>query len=171
EFPVVFITGLNDGLLPHSRSFDDPEAMQEERRLFYVGLTRAKEGLFLSYSQSRSAYGFNEAALPSRYLDDIPYDMLDELKPARKTRSAAPARSNRMERWESDRGSSRSQAQKDAAIQPRFSAGMRVEHPTWGEGMVLNSRIQGGDEIIDVFFAGVGLKHLAASLARLEIKT
>lgn len=171
EFPVVFITGLNDGLLPHSRSFDDPEAMQEERRLFYVGLTRAKEGLFLSYSQSRSAYGFNEAALPSRYLDDIPYDMLDELKPARKTRSAAPARSSRMERWESDRGSSRSQAQKDAAIQPRFSAGMRVEHPTWGEGMVLNSRIQGGDEIIDVFFAGVGLKHLAASLARLEIKT
>ncbi len=79
EFPVVFITGLNDGLLPHSRSFEDPEAMQEERRLFYVGITRAKDALFLTHSQNRSAYGFGEPVSPSRYLDDIPYNLIDEI--------------------------------------------------------------------------------------------
>ncbi len=71
EFPVVFITGLNDGLLPHSRSFDDPEAMQEERRLFYVGITRAKDQLFLTFSQNRSAYGYGDPCrtfpLPGRH--------------------------------------------------------------------------------------------------------
>ncbi len=87
EFPVVFITGLNDGTLPHSRSFDDPEAMQEERRLFYVGITRAKDHLYLTLAQNRSSFGYGEPAAPSRYLDDIPYDLIDESKPARPQRS------------------------------------------------------------------------------------
>jgi len=171
EFPIVFITGLNDGLLPHSRSFEDPEAMQEERRLFYVGITRAKDGLFLTYSQNRSAYGYSESVSPSRYLEDIPRNLFDELQPSRKSRSAFPAGSRPTERWESSRLGAPSQERQNPVIQPQFSAGMRVKHPAWGEGMVLNSRIQDDDEIIDVFFAGVGLKHLAASLARLEIMT
>ncbi|MCC7130042.1 MAG: hypothetical protein B6D39_05635 [Anaerolineae bacterium UTCFX2] len=171
EFPIVFITGLNDGLLPHSRSFEDPEAMQEERRLFYVGITRAKDGLFLTYSQNRSAYGYSELVSPSRYLDDIPHNLLDELQPSHKSRSAFPDGSRPAERWESSRLGAPSQERQNPVIQPQFSAGMRVKHPAWGEGMVLNSRIQDDDEIIDVFFAGVGLKHLAASLARLEIMT
>lgn len=74
-------------------------------------------------------------------------------------------------RWERSRLDSPSQDRQNTVMQPKFSAGMRVKHPAWGEGMVLNSRIQDDDEIIDVFFAGVGLKHLAASLARLEIMT
>lgn len=171
EFPIVFITGLNDGLLPHSRSFEDPEAMQEERRLFYVGITRAKDGLFLTYSQNRSAYGYSEPVIPSRYLDDIPYNLLDELQPSRKSRGAFMAGSGVAKRWERSRLDSPSQDRQNTVMQPKFSAGMRVKHPAWGEGMVLNSRIQDDDEIIDVFFAGVGLKHLAASLARLEIMT
>ena len=159
EFPIVFIVGLNDGVLPHSRSFEDPEAMQEERRLLYVGITRAKDRLYLLYSQNRSLFGFSEPASPSRYLDDIPPQLLDGNEPAlvRKPSTAAD------DRWEKP-------TQATSVLQPQFTPGMHVFHPVWQEGMVLNSRIQDGDELVDVFFKDVGLKHLLASLARLEIK-
>ncbi|MEW6093034.1 MAG: UvrD-helicase domain-containing protein, partial [Chloroflexota bacterium] len=76
EFGTVFIVGLDDGILPHSRSFDDPEAMEEERRLFYVGITRAKDRLYLLRALRRGGRGYGEETLPSRYLDDIPADLL-----------------------------------------------------------------------------------------------
>jgi DNA helicase-2/ATP-dependent DNA helicase PcrA len=163
EFPVVFIVGLNDGTLPHSRSFDDPDGMQEERRLLYVGITRAKDRLYLVYSQNRSLYGYSEPIQPSRYLEDIPSQLLDETQPARSggryRRTASTS-----ERWGD------SPAPKAPAVQSRFHAGLRVMHNVWGEGMVLNSRLQDDDEIVDVFFENVGLKRVAASLAKLEIK-
>lgn len=81
EFPVVFITGLEEGLLPHSRSFDEPEGMAEERRLMYVGLTRAEDELFLSYAFRRTIYGRSEASLPSRFLEDIPASLVDGMSP------------------------------------------------------------------------------------------
>jgi len=77
EFSCVFITGLNDGTLPHSRSFEDSEAMQEERRLLYVGITRARNRLYLIYSQNRSAFGYAEPSDPSRFLGDIPDQLMD----------------------------------------------------------------------------------------------
>jgi DNA helicase-2/ATP-dependent DNA helicase PcrA len=167
EFPIVLITGLNDGTLPHSRSFDDPEAMLEERRLFYVGITRAKDRLFLTCSQNRSAYGYAEPVTSSRFLDDIPYELLDEAQPARARQRPAGRAESRLERWSMP---ARAPAASPAAVQPRFRPGMRVQHPTWGEGMVLNTNIQDSDEIVDVHFIDVGLKRLVASLARLEIK-
>ena len=165
EFPVVFIAGLNDGTLPHSRSFDDPEAMMEERRLFYVGITRAKNHLYLLHAQNRSAFGSAEPAIPSRYLEDIPPDMLDGSQPSRTRRRVGSPGSYRPERWEASPGAAA------PVIQPRYRPGMRVIHPVWGEGMVLNSRLQDDDEVVDVFFKELGLKRLAASLANLEIKT
>jgi DNA helicase-2/ATP-dependent DNA helicase PcrA len=172
EFSIVFITGLNDGLLPHSRSFEDPEAMQEERRLFYVGITRAKDQLFLTYSQNRSAYGYEEPMSPSRYLDDVPYDLIDELQASGLSRRSSHPVSSPAERWESGgkNGLKARRKEAQAGLERQYAPGMRVEHPVWGEGMVLNSRLQDEDEIVDVFFAAVGLKHLAASLAKLEIK-
>jgi DNA helicase-2/ATP-dependent DNA helicase PcrA len=168
EFPIVFITGLNDGTLPHSRSFDDSEAMMEERRLLYVGITRAKDRIFLSYAQNRSAYGYSEPVEPSRYLEDIPYDLIDEMQPSRSRRHAAPNTLYQPERWQiSETGATETQT----TPQQRYHPGMHVEHSTWGEGMVLNSRLQADDEIVDVFFEGLGLKKLAASLAGLKIKT
>jgi DNA helicase-2/ATP-dependent DNA helicase PcrA len=167
EFPTVFITGLNDGTLPHSRSFDDPEAMMEERRLLYVGITRAKDRLYLTCAQNRNAYGYSEPATPSRYLDDIPYQLLDEEQPLRSARKPSPRVSYRPERWQSNGAASTDQK---LALQQRYTAGMHVLHPTWGDGLVLNSRLQDDDEVVDVFFEGVGLKRLAASLARLEIR-
>ena len=166
EFPVVFIVGLNDSVLPHSRSFDDPEEMMEERRLLYVGITRAKDRLYLLYSQNRSMYGYSELAEPSRFLNDLPEEMIDNAQPARSSRRRS-AGVGRVERWpDTQAGSERSAA---PIIELRFHPGMRVNHPTWNEGMVLNSRIQDDDEIVDIFFEEVGLKRVAASLARLDI--
>src|SRR4030067_1729658 len=78
ESRVVFIVGMNEGTLPHSRSFDDPEAMQEERRLLYVGITRAKDRLYLVYAQNRSAFGYPEPVDPSHFLLNIPDQLIDE---------------------------------------------------------------------------------------------
>ena len=165
EFPVVFIAGLNEGTLPHSRSFDDPEAMQEERRLLYVGVTRAKDRLFLVYAQNRSAFGYPEPVDPSRFLSDIPDHLLDETS---SMRTATPSRLDsyhlKTTRWESKRyGGSQGAAQK-------YFPGTHVLHPVWGDGMVLNSRIQDDDEIVDIFFENVGMKRVAASLANLKKK-
>ncbi len=162
EFPVVFIVGLNEGTLPHSRSFDDPEGMQEERRLLYVGITRAKNRLYLTYSQNRSLYGYSEPIEPSRYLEDIPSHLVDERQPVRSGRRAG------REPYSSQRWKAPSPAKK-ASIEQRYHPGLRVMHNVWGEGMVLNSRIQDDDEIVDIFFEKVGLKRVAASLANLEV--
>jgi DNA helicase-2/ATP-dependent DNA helicase PcrA len=167
EFPVVFITGLNDGMLPHSRSFEDPEAMMEERRLLYVGITRAKDRLYLLYTQSRSAYGYTEPVEPSRFLWDIPDGLLTATTTFQAPRRTAAQVSYRPERWKPvETVETVSQAQ----LEPSYQPGTRVQHPAWGEGMVLNSRLQGDDEIVDIFFQDVGLKRVMASLAQLEIK-
>ena len=90
EFGSVFIVGLDDGILPHSRSFDEPEAMEEERRLFYVGITRAKDRLYLLRAQRRGGRGYGEETIPSRYLDDIPAPLLNGKAAAVKFAAADP---------------------------------------------------------------------------------
>ena len=165
EYPLVFIVGLNEGTLPHSRSFDDPESMQEERRLLYVGITRAKDCLYLIYAQNRSAFGYPEPAEPSRFLSDIPEHLLNETA---SMRLRHPSRLSSLDsintRWESKRTESgRSNTQK-------YRPGAHVQHPVWGDGMVLSSRIQDDDEIVDIFFENIGMKRVAASLANLKTK-
>jgi DNA helicase II / ATP-dependent DNA helicase PcrA len=158
EFGTVFIIGLDDGIMPHSRSFDDPESMEEERRLFYVGITRAEDRLYLLRALRRGGRGFAEETIPSRYLEDIPSELLSG-----KARAA----------HRSERSSTPSWLRADAApapvIESRYRAGMRVKHASWGEGIVLNSRLQDNDETVDVVFESVGIKRLAASLANLTI--
>lgn len=165
EFTNVFITGLIDGVLPHSRSFDDPEAMLEERRLFYVGITRAKDLLYLVHPQNRSAYGYQEPVEPSRYLWDIPNGLLADSIPDLSTRQIMKITS-KPGRWEPGLAHLGQQS-----TSPRYFAGMIVIHPAWGEGMVLNSRYLDGDEIVDIQFEQLGLKRVVASLANLEIKS
>jgi len=163
EFGAVFIVGLDDGLLPHSRSFDEPEAMEEERRLFYVGITRAKDRLYLLRALRRGGRGYAEETIPSRFLEDIPPGLLSGK--ARTGRRSAYSSSPAWLRPDPLTGSTGSATFKEA----QFRAGMRVKHPTWGEGIVLNSRLQDNDETVDVVFESVGIKRLAASLANLVI--
>ena len=165
EYPVVFIAGMNEGTLPHSRSFDDVEAMQEERRLLYVGITRAKDRLYLVYAQNRSAYGYPDPVQPSRFLDDIPEELLDDTSTYRVLRpTTLTSFDAKTIQWESRRPGS------ERAVTQKYQAGAHVEHPVWGDGMVLSSRIQDDDEIVDIFFENVGMKRVAASLANLKMK-
>jgi len=161
EFQTVFIVGLNDGTLPHVRSFDDPEGLEEERRLFYVGITRAKDRLYLVLPLNRSSFGYSEPVDESRFLRDIPDELIQDSD--RSKRQSRITRSGVL-RWE---GRDKTDT---IAVDPQYQAGATVLHPVWGEGLVLNSRLQDDDEIVDVFFAGEGLKRLAASLANLELK-
>ncbi|HSQ27708.1 MAG TPA: UvrD-helicase domain-containing protein [Anaerolineales bacterium] len=172
EFPSVMIIGLNEGTLPHSRSFEEPEAMMEERRLLYVGITRAKDNLILVHAQNRSMYGYTEPVEPSRYLKDIPPELLQTSQPVRVYHrnsfpdlSAATAR-NSPEKWTN----TPQKSQPDVPVEQRFSPGDKIQHPSWGDGMVLNSRIQDGDEIVDIFFEELGLKRVMASIANLILK-
>jgi DNA helicase-2/ATP-dependent DNA helicase PcrA len=160
EFGVVFLVGLDDGILPHSRSFDQPESMEEERRLFYVGITRAKDKLYLIRAIQRGGRGAAEETYPSRFLDDIPVDLL-----VGRTRTGRSIRG----RMPDTQWSLPSRPQTAAVVEKKFRAGTHVRHQVWGEGIVLDSRIQDDDEIVDVVFESVGIKRLAASLANLKI--
>lgn len=166
EFPVVFIIGMDEGLLPHIRSFDEPEEMAEERRLFYVGVTRTKNRLFLVRAQRRSSYGNYEDNLPSRFLKDIP----DHLLNGKVKRSASRSTdSNSWGRWDRTSRSISTESHPLPIVQQKYKPGMRVRNDRWGEGMVIDSRIQDGEETIDVAFESVGFKRLLAALASLEI--
>jgi DNA helicase II / ATP-dependent DNA helicase PcrA len=160
EFGAVFIVGLDDGILPHSRSFDEPEGMEEERRLFYVGITRAKDKLYLIRAIQRGGRGAAEETYPSRFLDDVPADLLiGKSRTGRSIHGRAPETL-----W-----SGYARPQSASIVEVKYRAGTHVRHSVWGEGIVLDSRIQDNDEIVDVVFESVGIKRLSASLANLQI--
>ncbi len=155
EFPVVFIAGVVDGLLPHARSLDDPDQLAEERRLFYVGITRAMDELFLS-CVFRSGHAVYD---PSRFLDDIPQELLDV--------TASPSLRSTYEPvvdtvWEPPVAIATSQP----TLQ--YRSGMRVIHKTFGEGMVIESRATRDDEEVTVVFTAHGIKRLSAAIAGLQ---
>jgi DNA helicase II / ATP-dependent DNA helicase PcrA len=185
EFGAVFLVGLDDGILPHSRSFDEPESMEEERRLFYVGITRAKDRLYLLRSIQRGGRGAIEETFPSRFLDDVPADLLvgktrTGRSPASalrtgirgqvpETRWVEPVETKWQTRQTQPFGTAQDKGKPASTTQAKFRAGTRIKHPSWGEGIVLDSKIQDDDEIVDVVFESVGIKRLSASLANLKI--
>ncbi len=159
EFPVVFIVGLDDGLLPHVRSMDDPEAMAEERRLLYVGITRAMDRLFLVRAFRRSAGAGGGLMDESRFLRDIPPHLLGVEESAGRT---YPFRRN-------VETPLREPSSVSAPRESRFRSGMRVRHERFGEGMILESQIHGEDEILTVEFETAGLKRLDADAAPIQV--
>jgi DNA helicase-2/ATP-dependent DNA helicase PcrA len=172
EFKQVFIIGLDEGILPHSRSKDDPEEMAEERRLFYVGITRARDQLYLVRAERRTTFGDFEYCEPSRFLENI-----DEKVLSVQGRSGASRRQSRQDDFTwgsfSQPVSSRRVAFSSTnyqAKEPTFKPGMRVRNANWGEGLVLESKIDvDGEETVDIHFESVGFKRVIASLAGLEV--
>jgi DNA helicase-2/ATP-dependent DNA helicase PcrA len=163
EFPWVFITGLDDGLLPHSRSRDDPEEMAEERRLFYVGITRARDQLYLVRAEARATFGTYAATIPSSFLEHIPEEIVTVARRSMRSLNQVAYPS-----WSaSDRNEHQPKIQKP--VDPLYKAGMRIRHGVWGEGLVIDDRIVDGSEIVDVAFASAGFKRLDAAMAKLEV--
>jgi DNA helicase-2/ATP-dependent DNA helicase PcrA len=159
EFPIVFIVGMDEGELPHYRSQDDAEAMAEERRLFYVGLTRAQDRVFLLRAFRRRARGVSSLTDPSRFLGDLPADLIEGDLIGMHT--PAQAEYARETRW---------QGRVRVPVEARYQAGMRVTHPQFGEGIVIETQLDFDDEEVTVNFEGAGVKHLVASMANLEIE-
>jgi DNA helicase-2/ATP-dependent DNA helicase PcrA len=171
EFPVVFMVGMEEGLLPHQRALDEREEnpslvgasteMAEERRLCYVGMTRAKDRLYLSCAFRRHLYGRSQPAFPSRFLTDIPQSMLSA---PRGSAPVAPPRQGYKERF--------IERQVEAAPAPppvqRFASGDRVSHPAFGAGTVVKSTLTRTDEELLIKFDKAGLKILSGMLAPLS---
>ena len=175
EFPLVFITGLEEGLFPLSRAHDAPNELEEERRLFYVGITRAKRKLFLSHARSRRRNGETMPSVPSSFLRSIPESLVEQRATIRLRatgravlpQSAAMRRPGepvvrRSSRWDPD-----IDASQDA---PRFVKGERVRHPRFGSGTVMELSGTGRETKVTVDFDDeeVGRKRLVVAYAGLE---
>jgi len=165
EFPVVFIVGLEEGLLPHIRSFDEPAQMEEERRLAYVGITRAKERLYLVRAFRRHHMGMATHNPSSRFLKDIPQELV--AAPESTGRPAAGSRAHL-------RGFHRATSPDSEPLppmpsEPAFAPGDHVRHARFGEGIVVSCDIEGSDQKVTVAFKGeAGIKKLLLSYAPLE---
>ncbi|MEL7627022.1 MAG: UvrD-helicase domain-containing protein [Anaerolineaceae bacterium] len=170
EFDRVYIVGLDEMLLPHSRSRDDEEDLAEERRLLYVGITRARKKLTLTRAlRRRSPYGTYEDTIASRFLKDLPMSLVKQDIYAQPRRNNFNPDREKPSRWETPAWLRSTQVPMDRPAQTRYKSGMQVKHPTYGRGVVKNSKFEHGDETVEVYFEGHGLKALIASMAKLEI--
>lgn len=186
EFNRVFIIGLDDGVLPHSRSLNDPEEMAEERRLFYVGITRARNHVTLVRANQRINFGIPETTIPSRFLADIPRQLLREMNDSGKQKSPRSAgcdtRWENQPVWAQAAGSSFSSsgfhssgsrirngsAEQRKTTEMQFKPSDTVAHPLWGEGTIIESKIEDGEEVVSVNFHSVGLKRLIVPLSKIR---
>ena len=178
EFPVVFLVGMEEGLFPHARTLMDETEIEEERRLCYVGITRAKEKLFLSSTKMRTIYGNTVTYPPSRFLQEIPARLVKTIK--RQERFSALENFKQV----SEKYSARPQKpastfnphsfmpQKPAATAggtgTRFNTGDRVSHSKWGEGMVVSVKDSPDGQEVKVAFAGAGVRSLLTKYAVLK---
>ncbi|MEN8097996.1 MAG: 3'-5' exonuclease, partial [Chloroflexota bacterium] len=173
EFPVVMIVGLEEGILPHRRSWDSIEEMAEERRLFYVGITRAEDRVILTHCFRRAAWGDSDLARPSRFLEDIPAELLSSegRTPVRKRTTASE--------WDWDQPVVRTVKKLPDPVQQspaaatvnepidEYRSGEHVQHNRFGHGIVVETRPSAGDIIITIAFDKVGVKRLLGSMAKL----
>ncbi|MCH8199223.1 MAG: UvrD-helicase domain-containing protein [Chloroflexi bacterium] len=169
EFPVVFMTGFEEGVLPHVRSLDDPEQLEEERRIAYVGMTRAEQRLYLLRSFRRRLAGAPQANPPSRFLLDIPYELVDT--PARERVIAGGRSPVRLSALDREAAAAVAAGDRAADLEPPpFKAGDKITHASFGKGIVVSCTAKPGDYEITVAFAGdAGVKRLLHSFAKLEM--
>jgi len=175
EFPLVFIVGMEDGLLPHHRRGDEIEDLEEERRLFYVGMTRAKERLFLSRAEKRYTFGVGRANLPSRFLDEIPMELIQLEAKEEREESLFSQDLFHQPDWGADEigQENTSLSGEEVVLSPEgffpLKMGMRVRHPKFGEGRVKSVEGMDEDQKATIIFQSVGSKRLKVRNANLEI--
>jgi DNA helicase II / ATP-dependent DNA helicase PcrA len=153
EFPVVFLAGMEEGLFPHQRSSADASALEEERRLCYVGTTRAMRQLYITYAEQRRLYGVDQYGQPSRFIRELPAELVEEIRP--RLQVSRPVFTRR--------------ASLEDAPSPSMRLGARVRHAKFGDGVVLNFENNGPAARIQVNFEKQGTKWLMLSYANLEV--
>ncbi len=155
EFPLVFIVGMEEGLFPHQRSSEEPGRMEEERRLCYVGITRAREQLVVTSAEVRRLYGNESYNMLSRFIREIPPEFVQEIRP--KAQFSRPS-------YQAPAKLGQSKSEEDTGL----FVGQRVSHNKFGSGVVLNLEGQGSQSRVQVNFESAGSKWLMASLANLQ---
>ncbi len=156
EFPLVFLSGMEDGLFPHQRSIADPDGLEEERRLCYVGITRAKQTLYVTYAEQRRLHGMDNFSQPSRFIAEIPDEYMEEIRP--RVLVTRPMRSP-----------SRSSGSTQPGAELGIRLGQRVRHGKFGDGVILNCEGQGAHARVEVNFETAGTKWLVLSYANLDL--
>jgi len=151
EFPMVFLCGMEEGLFPHQRSVEEPGRLEEERRLCYVGMTRAEQQLVISYAEQRRIYGNDMYPTPSRFVSEIPSELIEEVRPKAASTQMSASHSSLDETPEG------------------LQLGQRVNHPKFGEGVVLNYEGQGSSARVQVNFDYEGSKWLVLAYANLQM--
>ncbi len=154
EFPLVFLCGLEEGLFPHQMSLNDHGGLEEERRLCYVGITRARQHLFLTHAECRRLHGKENHPTPSRFISEIPSELIQEVRPKRMV-SPPPMTRKAYALEQEDTGSG-------------FRIGQRVHHAKFGEGIVLTQEGRGEQSRIQVNFEKLGSKWLMLAYAKLQ---
>ena len=157
EFPVVFIVGMEDGILPHFKSIDDPAQLEEERRLCYVGITRAKKKVYLVRAFRRHLMGSSAVNKPSRFLLDIPAHLI----------TTGSVRDGE-DRWSTPSAEAKENIGKFGENLPEFKPGDHVRHEQFGEGVVVNYHKVKNDAEVVVAFDGTGVKRFLMSFAKIE---
>ncbi|WP_218746405.1 DNA helicase II [Vibrio parahaemolyticus] len=156
EFPLVFMVGVEEGMFPSQMSAEEAGRLEEERRLCYVGMTRAMQKLYITYAEMRRLYGQDKYHKPSRFIRELPETCLDEVR--MKAQVSRPASSGRFSQT----------AVKENFNETGFSLGSRVMHPKFGEGTIINFEGSGPQSRVQIAFNGEGIKWLVTSYARLE---
>ncbi|WML89621.1 DNA helicase II [Thiothrix lacustris] len=165
EFPLVFLTGLEEGLFPHQMSADDPARLEEERRLCYVGITRAEKELVMTYAEQRQLHGRTQFNPPSRFLRELPEELVEEVRPKVKTYTTGFGGNNPYR--------SVTPAPKPATRTTNFNetgyrVGQRVRHAKFGDGVITDSEGAGAHSRVQVNFKSAGIKWLVLGYANLE---
>ena len=177
EFPVVMIAGLEEGLFPHSRSADDEAELEEERRLCYVGITRAQRRLVLTSAARRRVFGDYQSTDPSRFIDEIPAQLIEEVPSTflPPQQSFSQFRGTSYGKGRGYRGRSREESavyayeDEDQSVPSGLKPGLRVRHPAFGVGTIVSVEPLDDDTKLIVRFASVGQKTLRAKFAKLEV--
>ncbi|MCG3743335.1 DNA helicase II [Vibrio cincinnatiensis] len=156
EFPLVFMVGVEEGMFPSQMSVEEAGRLEEERRLCYVGMTRAMQKLYMTYAEIRRLYGQDKYHKPSRFIRELPEQCLDEVR--MKAQVSRPANSGRFS----------ATAVKDNFNETGFSLGSRVRHPKFGDGTIINFEGSGPQSRVQVAFNGEGIKWLVTAYAKLE---
>ncbi len=184
EFPVVFLPGMEEGIFPGIQSMYSPDDIEEERRLAYVGITRAKQNLYISHANLRMLFGSTSRNLPSRFLVEVPEALIERTGRRDMSQGGGFERSTAADRdFERSQGYSRymgtgylskinkqSQPKKEEAPKVSYSVGDTVYHKVFGQGVILSSKPMGSDSMLEIAFEKAGTKKLMANYAKLEKK-